>query len=135
MNDLAKAVRNKGYCWQHAWVAEYKHDQFHIHCLQHGDVVPLPLLKARWGHRVDVRPVTASTAFTVASYMLKVARIDHDHLMSFLDLNGGKQLLHTSSGFFHGLSKPDAINAMRTERYGPRRRGRVFAVSRLHLVS
>lgn len=126
MRDLRRYLAKRGHKWECAWTTERgsRTGMVHVHGLQHGDYVPQRLLQEIWGARVDIRKIetggvaryVTKDALKVAGYTVKgsAASMGVDRMNAFLDLNGGRPM-HWSRGFLHGLTKRDALSALRED--------------------
>lgn len=128
LRDFARRLRKDGVAWHWAWSVEVGSEtgMVHVHGVQHGpDYVPQAHLQDRWGGRiVDVRAIRsrggAAYAFKeaarVAGYTTKGSLSD---LPTHLDRNGGR-VAHWSRGFFHGLTKREAVQEAARQRENAR---------------
>ena len=126
MRDLRRLLARRGFQWECAWATEKgsRTGMVHVHGLQHGSYVPQRVLQEVWVARVDIRKVqtggvaryVTKEALKVAGYTVKAgtASTTVDGMHDFLDLNGGRPM-HWTRGYLHGLSKREALQALRRE--------------------
>jgi hypothetical protein len=119
VRDWLYRIRHEGYDFEMGWCIEQnpRLTGLHAHGCQHGDYVPQKLLQDRWGGRiVDVRALSRpgagvyamKEALRVAGYVAKGATHDQAALEDHLERNGGR-VLHTTRGYYHGLTKREAL--------------------------